>query len=171
MGQGVHPGGGGQRGGFAEHQQRVINGNRRQVTPADDHEFHFGFGIGQHAVAGDFAGRTGSGIHRDNRRQRVGQGFNPGIAVEIAFVRGCDTDTFTAVMRATAADSNDDIALLFTKDLQTVAHVGIFRVRLYAVKYDHLNPGFTQMCQRFIYRTVFYRPQTFIGDQQRFFTA
>ena len=143
MGQGVHTGRGGQRGGFAEHQQRIVNGDRRQVTPADNHKLHFGFGIGQHAVAGDFAGGTGSGIHRNDRRQRVGQGFNPGIAVEIAFVSCRDTDAFTAVMRATATDGNDDIAMLFAKDFQTVTHVGVFGVRFNAIKNHHVNARFT----------------------------
>ena len=115
MGQGVHSCCRSQWRRFAEHQQWVINGNRRQVAPTDNHKLHFGFGIGQHAVTGDFAGGTGGGIHRDDRRQRIGQGFNPGIAIEIAFVRRRDTDAFTAVMRATTADGNDDIALLFTK--------------------------------------------------------
>ena len=143
MGQGVHTGRGGQRSGFAEHQQRIVNGDRRQVAPADNHKLHFGFGIGQHAVAGDFAGGTGSGIHRNDRRQRVGQGFNPGIAVEIAFVSCRDTDAFTAVMRATAANGNDDIAMLFAKDLQTIAHVGVFGIWLNAVKNHHVNARFT----------------------------
>ena len=171
MGQGVHPGCGGQRGGFAEHQQRIVNGDRRQVAPTDNHKLHFGFCIGQHAVAGDFAGGTGSGIHGNDRRQRVGQGFNPGIAVEIAFVGRRDADAFTAVMRATAANSNDDIAMLFAKDFQTVAHVGVFRVGLNTVKNHHINTGLTQMGEGFIYCTVFNGPQTFISNQQRFFTA
>ena len=94
-------------------------------------------------MAGDFAGGTGSGIHRNDRRQRVGQGFNPGIAVEIAFVSCCDTDAFTAVMRATATDGNDDIAMLFAKDFQTVTHVGVFGVRFNAIKNHHVNARFT----------------------------
>ena len=165
VGQGVHPGRCGQRGGFAEHQQRIVNGDRRQVAPADNHKLHFGFGIGQHTVAGDLAGGTGSGIHRDDRRQWIGQSFNPGIAIEIAFVGRRDTDAFTAVMWTTAADGNDDIAMLFAKDVQTVTHVGIFGIRFNAVKNHHLNTGLTQMGEGFIYCTVFNSPQTFISNQ------
>ena len=122
-------------------------------------------------MAGHFAGGTGGGIHRDDRRQWVSQGVYAGIAVKLPFVGSRDTNPFTAVMRATAADGDDNIALFLTKDRQAIAHVGVFWIWLDAIKNHHLNTGFLQIAESFIHRAVFDGPQTFIGDQQRFFTA
>lgn len=99
MGQGIHPGRRGQGGRFTDHQQWIVDRDRRQVAPADDHKLHFGFGVGQDAVAGDLAGGAGGGIDRDDRRQRVGQGLDSGILVQIALMGGGDADAFAAIVR------------------------------------------------------------------------
>lgn len=116
------------------------------------------------------AGGAGGGVDRDDGRQRVGQGLNPGILIKIALMGGGDADAFAAVVRAAAAHGDDKVALLAAKHGETVAHVGVFRVRLDAVKDRHLDAGLPQIMQSFIHRAIFYRPQAFVGNQQGFFT-
>ncbi len=170
VGQGIHPGRRGQGGRFTDHQQRIVDRDRRQVAPADDHKLHFGFGVGQDAVAGDLAGGAGGGVDRDDRRQRVGQGLDSGILVQIALMGGGDADAFAAIVRAAAAHGDDDVALFAAKHGEAVAHVGVFRVRLDAVKDRHLDPGLPQIMQGFVHRAIFNCPQAFVGDQQGFFS-
>ena len=128
VGQCVHAGGGGEGGGHAHHELRVVDGDGRGDPPVHDAHLHLPCGVGDDAEPGDLRGGAGGGVHGHQGGQGLVGLVHAFIVGDLAAVGGHQANALGAVVGGAAAQGEDAVAAVVVIELLPFHHVGVLGV-------------------------------------------